>query len=150
MTLTAADRLELSELVHRYAGYVDARRFGDLAELFTTDAELVMPKPPKHLEPCVSRTGHAGVLDAMTALTGITRTHHGILGEVYAGAGDTAIGEITGVAHHWIEAGDKVTDHVWYLRYRDVYQRVGPAWRIAIRALTIDAIETRTTRQVRS
>ena len=153
MTLTAADRLELSELVHRYAGYVDARRFGDLAELFTADAELVMPKPPKHLEPCVSRTGHAGVLDAMTALTGITRTHHGILGEIYTSendAGDTATGDITGVAHHWISDGGKVTDHVWHLRYRDVYQRVGPAWRIAIRALTIDAIETRTTRQVRS
>jgi len=153
MTLTSADRLGLSGLVHRYAGYVDARRFGDLAELFTVDAELVTPKPPEHLEPCVRHNGHAGVLDAMAGLAGITRTHHGILGEIYTSendATDTATGDITGVAHHWIEADGTVTDHIWHLRYRDVYQRVGPAWRIAARALTIDAIETRTTRQVRS
>lgn len=152
MTLTAADRLKLSELVHRYAGYVDARRFDDLAELFTADAELILPKPPEHLEPCVRHNGHAGVLDAMTALTGITRTHHGILGEIYTSesdATDTATGDITGVAHHWIEADGKITDHAWYLRYRDTYHRVGPVWRIALRALTIDAIDTRTTRQVR-
>ena len=149
MTLTAADRLELSELVHRYAGYVDARRFDEVAELFTADAELVLPDPPERLEPCVRRTGRAGVLDAMAALAGITRTLHGILGEVYDGAEGTATGDVAGVAHHWIEADGKVTDHLWYLRYRDTYHRVGNAWRITQRALTIDAIETRTARQVR-
>lgn len=150
MTLTPSDQLGLSGLVHRYAGYVDARRFDEVAELFTADAGLIVPNPPEHLEPCVRHRGRAGVLDAMAGLTGISRTHHGILGEVYTGAGDTATGDITGVAHHWIKDGVKITDHVWYLRYRDTYRRVGPGWRIASRALTIDAIETRTTRQVRS
>lgn len=58
MTLSVAERLELSELVHRYAYYVDARRFDEVAELFTADAELVLPDPPHHLEPCVRHRGH--------------------------------------------------------------------------------------------
>ncbi|CAJ1509859.1 nuclear transport factor 2 family protein [[Mycobacterium] holstebronense] len=152
LVLSTASRLELSGLVHRYAGYVDARRFDEVAELFTANAELVLPDPPDHLEPCVRHHGHAGVRDAMSALTAVTRTQHGIVGEIYASAtpGDVATGEITGVAHHWIQHDGKLTDHVWYLRYRDTYHRVEQGWRIAQRALTIDAIESRPARQVRS
>ncbi|MGB3474219.1 MAG: nuclear transport factor 2 family protein [Mycobacterium sp.] len=152
LALSTASRLELSELVHRYAGYVDARRFDEVAELFTADAELVLPDPPDHLEPCVRHRGHAGVRDTMSALVGLTRTHHGIVGEVYTAStsADIATGEIAGVAHHWREHDGKLTDHVWYLHYRDAYHRVEQGWRIAQRELTIDAIESRPARQVRS
>lgn len=151
MILSVGDQLELSGLVHRYAGCVDARRFDEVAELFTAQAELILPDPPAHLEPCVRHRGHAGVRDAMSALATVTRTHHGIVGEIYtAGTGaEVATGEITGVAHHWVEHGGTLTDHVWYLRYRDTYHHAGPGWRIAQRALTIDAIESRPARQVR-
>lgn len=150
--LSVASQLELSGLVHRYAGYVDARRFDEVAELFTADAELVLPDPPDHLEPCVVHHGHAGVRQAMAALTAVTRTHHGIAGEIYTGSGngDAATGDIAGVAHHWVESGEQFTDHVWYLRYRDVYRRGAQGWRIAVRALSIDAIESRPARKVRS
>lgn len=150
MTLTVADQVDLSGLVHRYAGYVDARRIDEVAELFTADAELIVPRPPEHLEPCVRHNGRAGVLAAMAALGGVTRTHHGIVGEFYAGAGEVATGSVTGVAHHWIDAGEQITDHVWYLRYADVYRRGERGWRIAVRTLSIDAIEVRPARQVRS
>lgn len=149
--LSVADQLELSGLVHRYAGHVDARRFDDVAELFTADAELILPEPPDHLEPWVRHNGHTGVLTAMSALAAVTRTHHGIVGELYTAStgADLATGEITGVAHHWIDSGDQITDHVWYLRYRDSYRRDPRGWRIAVRKLSIDAIETRPARQVR-
>ncbi|OBI06152.1 hypothetical protein A5735_05975 [Mycolicibacter heraklionensis] len=149
--LAPATRLELSELVHRYAAYVDARRFDELAELFTADAELVVPDPPEHLEPHRRHHGHNGVRDAMSPLAGLARTQHGIVGEVYTASTspDVATGEITAVAHHWIEHDGKFTDHVWYLRYRDVYHRTGQSWQIAQRELTIDAIESRPARQVR-
>jgi len=152
MTLSVADQLELSGLVHRYAGYVDARRFDDVAELFTVNAELILPQPPDHLEPCVRHNGHAGVHTAMTALGNVTRTHHGVVGEFYTGTpvADMATGAITGVAHHWTDRGGQITDHVWYLRYADVYRRGEQGWRIAVRTLSIDAIETRPARQVRS
>lgn len=152
MSLPVADQLELSGLVHRYAGYVDARRFDEVAELFTPDAELILPQPPDHLEPCVRHNGHAGVRAAMSALAGVTRTQHGIVGEFYTGAmsGEVASGAITGVAHHWVDSGEQITDHVWYLRYSDVYRRGAQGWRIAVRTLSIDAIEVRPARQVRS
>lgn len=151
MTLTVAEQLALSGLVHRYASYVDARRFDEVTELFTADAELVLPDPPGRLEPCVHHSGRAGVREAMAALSKVTRTHHGIAGEIYTSAvpGEIATGEITGVAHHWIGHDDKLTDHIWYLRYRDTYRRVHQDWRIAVRELTIDAIESRPARQVR-
>lgn len=150
MTLAAADQLELSGLVHRYASHVDARRFDEVAELFTDDAELILPNPPDDLNPCVRHHGHAGVRTAMSALAGVTRTQHGIVGEIYSASGGAVTGAITAVAHHWVDIDGKVTDHVWYLRYSDVYRRGERGWRIAVRSLSIDAIESRPARQVRS
>lgn len=152
MTLSVADQLELSGLVHRYAAYVDAQRFDEVARLFTVDAELVLPEPPDQLEPSVYHRGHEGVRAAMSGLATVTRTHHGILGEVYSASSAAAVatGEITGVAHHWIEQRGTLTDYVWYLRYRDIYHRVEQDWRIAQRSLTIDAIESLPAGRVRS
>jgi hypothetical protein len=39
---------------------------------------------------------------------------------------------------------------VWHLRYDDEYRRTDAGWRIARRALTINAIEARPVRRVRS
>lgn len=149
MTLTVADRLELSDLVHRYAACVDARCFDEVAELFTGTAQLVVPDPPGQLGPVIRHDGRSGVRTAMAALGGVLRTQHGIVGEVYAGAGDSATGAITGVAHHWTQRDGSYTDLIWYLRYDDEYHRTDAGWRIARRALTIDAIEVRPARQVR-
>ena len=150
MTLSATDRLELSDLVHRYAAYVDSRRFDDLAGLFTATAELIVPDPPADLGPTVRWTGGAGVRDAMAGLAGIIRTQHGIVGEVYDGGPDgTAAGSVAAVAQHWTERDGRLTDLIWYLRYADRYQRTGTGWRIARRELTIDAIETRPAARVR-
>ncbi|KKB97636.1 nuclear transport factor 2 family protein [Mycolicibacter arupensis] len=152
MMLSVADQLQLSALVHRYAAHVDARRFDEVAQLFTVDAELILPEPPDQLEPGVHHRGHDGVRAAMSGLAAVTRTHHGILGEVYAASStDTvATGEITGVAHHWIERHGTLTDHVWHLHYRDVYHRTEQGWRIAQRSLIIDAIESLPAGRVRS
>lgn len=151
MTLSVADRLELSDLVHRYAAYVDARRFDEVADLFTATGQLIVPKPPERLDPCLRHDGRAGVRAAMAALDGITRTQHGIVGELYTGAGadDAASGAITGVAHHWVDRAGGCTDSAWYLRYADEYRRTDTGWRIALRRLAIDAIEDHPARQVR-
>ena len=151
MTPAVADRLDLSDLVHRYAAHVDARRFDDVVALFTPDAELILPTPPERLEPGVRHTGPDRIREALSGLAGITRTQHGIVGEVYAGAagGDVATGNITAVAHHWIDGDGRITDLIWYLRYTDEYRRTGRGWRIAVRSLTIDAIDTGSARRVR-
>ncbi|WP_029144895.1 nuclear transport factor 2 family protein [Microbacterium luticocti] len=150
MSLAAIDRLDLSDLVHRYADAVDRRRVDDVVALFTADAQFVSPDPPEHLDAVKTREGHPGVRIALAGLDGLARTHHGILGEVFRIDGDVAVGSITGVARHWMERDDRVTDVTWYLRYADEYVRTADGWRIRRRALTIDAIEHTPARVVRA
>ena len=152
MTLTAADRTALSDLVHRYAARIDDRQFDSLAELFTEDAELVLPDPPAVLEPVTTHSGRAGISAAVGTVASTVRTQHAIVGEVY----DTghhpgsARGRISCVAHHWVRHEDQIRDVTWHLRYLDEYRRdVDGTWRIGRRALTIDAIDTRAVRVVR-
>lgn len=154
MRLSTADRLEVADLVHIYASAVDDRRFDDVAELFTDNAELRLPDPPRALEPVRRHHGRAGVRAAMASLADpsvVARTEHAIVGEVYAaGDGpDYALGRITCIAHHWTVSGDNISDLVWHLRYDDEYLRTRAGWRIHGRALTINAIETRAVRRLR-
>jgi hypothetical protein len=151
MPLTVADRLDLTDLVHRYAAGVDDRRFDHVAELFTSTAELIVPDPPRILAPVTVQRGHDGVRASMAALSGVTRTQHEIVGEVYAGDPENATGRITCVAHHWTRDTDatEITDLVWHLRYDDEYVSTPAGWRIQRRALTLNAIETRPVRRLR-
>lgn len=151
MTLAVADRLALADLVHLYAAAVDDRRFGDVVELFTETAELRLPDPPRLLDPVRQHRGRDGVMTAMATLSGLARTEHAIVGEVYAPGADAdyALGRITCVAHHFSVSGDEATDLIWRLRYDDEYLRTRSGWRIHGRALTINAIETRPIRRLR-
>lgn len=151
MRLSTADRLALADLVHVYASAVDDRRFDDVAELFTENAELRLPDPPRALEPVRRHHGRDGVRAAMAALAAVTRTEHAIVGEVYAAAeeADYALGRITCIAHHWTVSEGRTSDLVWHLRYDDEYLRTRAGWRIHGRALTINAIETRPVRLLR-
>jgi 3-phenylpropionate/cinnamic acid dioxygenase small subunit len=151
MTLDAADRAALTDLVHRYAAHIDDRQFDSAAELFAEGAELTLPDPPATLEPTHQHRGRAAIRDALATVAATIRTQHATVGEVYDGdpRTGTAHGRITCVAHHWISHEDQIRDVVWHLRYDDEYRRHATDWRIARRVLTIDAIETRSARQVR-
>jgi hypothetical protein len=151
VSLIAADRLALADLVHLYAASVDDRRFRDVLELFTATAELRLPDPPNTLEPVRTNRGRDGVRAAMDALAAVDRTEHAIVGEVYADGPEPgyALGRITAVAHHWTRRAGQVTDLVWHVRYDDEYMRTKLGWRIHGRALTINAIETRPVRRLR-
>ena len=150
--LDATERAALTDLVHRYAAGVDERQFDAVAELFTQTAELVLPEPPANLDPVHRHCGHAAIRAAIEAVAATIRTEHAIVGEVFdAGQQpDSARGRIACVAHHWSRHGDQLTDAVWHLRYNDEYRRSDAGWRITHRALTINAIETRPMRRVRS
>lgn len=151
MTLSAPDRAALSDLVHRYAAGVDDQQFDSVAILFADNAELMLPEPPRQLEPVHQHRGRAAIRDAVAAVAATIRTRHAIVGEVYdAGPRPgTAHGRIACIAHHWIQHGDQVRDVTWHLRYDDEYQYVDAEWRIRRRDLTIDAIDNRQVRQVR-
>jgi ketosteroid isomerase-like protein len=150
--LGATDRAALTELVHRYAAGVDDRQFDSVTALFTDSAELMLPESPAALDPVRRHCGHAAIRTAIAAVAATIRTEHAIVGEVFdVGAQpDSARGRIACVAHHWDRHGDQLTDVVWHLRYDDEYLRTDAGWRIAHRTLTINAIETRPVRRVRS
>jgi 3-phenylpropionate/cinnamic acid dioxygenase small subunit len=150
--LSATERTALTDLVHRYAAAVDDREFATVTDLFTERAELVLPEPPAALDPVHRHSGHAAIRAAVEAVAATIRTEHAIVGEVFdAGRQpDSARGRIACVAHHWSRHGDQLTDVVWHLRYDDEYRRSDAGWRITHRALTINAIETRPARRVRS
>jgi SnoaL-like domain len=148
--LSADDRAALTDLVHRYAASVDDHQFDSAADLFTVDAELVLPDPPSALDPIHRHHGRAAIGEAVGAVSATLRTQHAIVGEVYdAGtAPGTARGRIACIAHHWVRHKEQIRDVTWHLRYADDYQHAG-GWRIRRRVLTIDAIDTRSVRQVR-
>jgi 3-phenylpropionate/cinnamic acid dioxygenase small subunit len=150
MTLSADDRMALSDLVHRYAANVDDRRFDSVAQLFTATAELTVPEPPAALEPIHSHRGQEAIAAAVAAVAAVTRTEHAIVGEVYQEAArpGMASGRVACIAHHWSQRGDEVLDVVWHLRYDDDYRLTDAGWRISRRALTINAIETRPARKL--
>ncbi len=151
MSLSLADRLAVSELVHRYAAAVDDRDVESVIGLFAADGELVLPEPPDVLDPVRFHRGPAALREALGAAAGAGRTHHAINSEVYSpGANpDVAQGRIAATAHHWSRRSDGIADLVWYVRYDDDYARVGSGWVLTRRALTIDAIETRAARRLR-
>jgi len=152
MKLGTAERAALADLVHRYAAGVDDRQFDAVTGLFTEDAELMLPEPPVTLDPAHRHRGHAAIRGAVAAVGATIRTQHIIASEVYDAGPlpDGAHGRIAGVAHHWIRHEGQIRDVVWHLRYDDDYRRTDAGWRFARRALTINAIETGPTRQVRS
>ena len=152
MTLSADDRAALSDLVHRYAASVDERQFDLAVDLFTPDAELMLPDPPATLEPTRQRHGHVAISAAIAAVASTIRTQHAIVGEVYDSDSRSGVahGRIACVAHHWVRHEEQTRDVTWHLRYEDEYRRTADTeWRIHRRALTIDAIDTRPIRQVR-
>ena len=114
MTLSPSERAALSDLVHRYAAYVDDREFDSVAELFTDDAELSVPEPPADLQPIHSHRGQQAITTAVAAVAAVARTEHAIIGEVYDAAArpGTARGRIACVAHHWNERDDELVDVV--------------------------------------
>ena len=152
--MTPSERSALADLVHRYAAAVDDRRFSDAVHLFTADAELVVPDPPRTLDPVTHHRGLTAIRAAVGAVAAVDRTEHAIVGEVYTASGrDRARGRVACVAHHWSrgdrDGSEQVSDVVWHLRYDDEYLRADQNWLFARRTLTITAIETRRVRLLR-
>lgn len=153
MNLTISDRLDLAELVARYAAHVDNREFEEVSALFTEDAELVVPAPPDHLGPTNRHVGRAAIHSVLKGVSAFPLTRHTLVGELFQrGEGpDDATGRVTGVAHHLGErTPGEATDLVWHIRYKDLYRRSAGLWNIAERSVTIDWIEVRPVRRWRT
>ncbi|WP_235736431.1 nuclear transport factor 2 family protein [Nocardioides alcanivorans] len=151
----AADRAAIRELVDRYAGAVDDRRFDAVADLFTEDAVLIAPDPPTALGPTVLHEGRDAVRELMAGLAFFTATFHAVHGVVIDPVEDPApegpdefTGRVTCTAHHLSAGEDKHRDLTWQLVYRDRYRRTDDGWRFARRELRIVSIRTSNPRSV--
>lgn len=150
--LTLQDRLDLQDLVQRYAHRVDGREFAGVAELFTPAAVLVAPDPPDRLGPTRELHGPAAIAAELSQLTGFETTSHALLGHVLEPGEDpdTARGHVRCEAHHVSThpRDGSVRDLVWLLRYADTYRRTDAGWRFARREITVDVVDLRTVKRV--
>ena len=138
------DRPDLADLVQRDAALVDHRDVDGVVALFTTDAVLVSPEPPRSLLPVREGVGETGISEALAALDGLVRTVHEVHGHVLESLGpDEATGRTTGAAHHLMETAEGLRDVVWHVVYRDKFQRTESGWRFARREITINALDSR-------
>jgi len=135
-----------------YAAAVDGLDGGAFASLFTGDGELWVPDVTVGHEPTVCRSGTAALSRIPSGLARYHATHHRVGLATYVLDGDTATGEVAGVAHHLtasdpsrgaLAGGGPGTDTIWYLDYRDRYRRGDDGWRITRRELHLRWIETR-------
>jgi hypothetical protein len=144
VTLPAAERLDLTDLVHRYAARVDDRDPAGVAALFTHDGVLASPRPPRDLDPVDEATGAVEIAAALQQLSGTAVTQHAVVGLVLdaedAEDAGGASGRVACIAHHVLPDG---TDLVWHLTYRDRYRRTAAGWRFVRRALHVDVVERR-------
>jgi ketosteroid isomerase-like protein len=163
--MTDADRLRALSLA--YAAAVDALDGEAFAALFTGDGELWVPDPSRGPEPTVCRSGADRLRRIPSGLARYHVTHHRVGPAEYVVTGDSATGEVTGVAHHLTasvadpadpshpadpahptgapsaSAAGPGVDTVWFLRYEDRYRRGDDGWRIARRSLHLRWIEER-------
>jgi hypothetical protein len=132
--LTVADRIELTDLVARYAVAVDSRDFASLRDIFVPECTLDTGR--------AVRDGIDAVLEAMQGLLRYEATSH-VIGQqvvnqrVVGESDDGVDGLVYCTAHHLTDHGDHRTDKVMHIRYHDRYTRTDAGWRIAARRLEL-------------
>ncbi|MGD0882289.1 MAG: nuclear transport factor 2 family protein [Acidimicrobiales bacterium] len=144
---------DLRALSVAYAGAVDTLDGPAFAALFTVDGELWVPDGSRGDAPTICRAGTDALEAIPSGLRRYVATYHRVGPATYAVDGDSATGEVTGVAHHLgrpaggpAGTGDEDRgglDTIWYLRYADDYRRLDTGWRIARRVLHLRRIEER-------
>ena len=141
------DRFALRDLAERYAAGVDRRDTDLFLSAFHPDGCLLVFNPSESPEPTGARRGVGELADVITRIARHDRTFHLIGNSSYDVAGDEATGEVYCVAHHVDRpedgsGGDRPSDHVMYIRYRDEYRRDDGTWRIRERRVLVDWTET--------
>ncbi|MFI6430427.1 nuclear transport factor 2 family protein [Rhodococcus oryzae] len=139
-----ADRLDLADLVGRYAAAVDGRDTAALAGLFTTDAEFVQPAALVRRGQSPTVAGPEQITATVLGAVGhLHSTHHAVGQQVLTVEGDAADGLVYCQAHHIYRVEDGFRDNSLAIRYRDSYRRVDGRWLVARRELTVDFAEDR-------
>jgi uncharacterized protein (TIGR02246 family) len=136
-TEDAVDRLELRELVERYALGADTRDRELFGGVFTEDGVLATSTGRRY----EGREDVVATLDHLDAH--YPRSMHFVGNHQVTLHDDTAAGLVYCLAHHVYASGGEDRDTLMVIRYRDEYRRTDDGWRIALRTLQIDWQEDR-------
>jgi len=137
-SLSPADRLDLADLVHRYAAGVDDRDLEAVVALFAPDATMTAPVDPGRSADVVTHDGRDAIAVALGTVRRLPVTVHAVTGTVFdAVSADEAAGRVACVAHHVVERGAGALDDAWHVVYRDRYRRTSEGWRFAARTLEV-------------
>ncbi len=133
----AVDRLELRELVERYALGADTRDREMFGAVFTDDGVLATSAGGTY-------DGRAAIVSTLDYLDAhYPRSMHFVGNHQVELAGETAKGLAYCLAHHVYSRDGEDRDTLMVIRYQDEYRRTADEWRIARRALQIDWQEDR-------
>jgi hypothetical protein len=133
-----ADRLELRDLVQKYAHAVDRRDAELLDALFVDDAELLVFDDPTAEEPSRTLRGREELARITRSVAHYVATTHLIGNHLVELGGDTATGETYCLASHLYDHEGERRRDVWSIRYEDRYVRHDGRWCFAQRRLIVD------------
>lgn len=133
----AVDRLELRELVERYALGADSRDRLVFGGAFTEDGVLATSTGRTY----DGRDAVVSTLDHLDAH--YPRSMHFVGNHQVQLDGDAATGLVYCLAHHVYARDGEDRDTLMVIRYRDEYRRTVDGWRISRRSLQIDWQEDR-------
>lgn len=137
--MSDADRLDIRDLVERYAQCADRADGPGVAALFVPDGALIIYLTPGAAEPTSTRRGREEISTALAALDRYRLTMHLIASHTATIIGDGASGETRCVAHHIADGRDQVMS----IRYADVFVHHEGHWRFAQREVRVLHVEDR-------
>jgi 3-phenylpropionate/cinnamic acid dioxygenase small subunit len=145
------DKQDIEELLHREAHLLDERRFREWLDLFTDDAEYLIPLR-EHVQGDVGPAGHPIVKDSKDMLlarvmkdeTGfshveipVSMTCH-LISNIVVDEGQD--GEVQVRSAFMVRQARKLRDEAWWVGRRvDRLRRVDGEWRIAHRCVHLDS-----------
>jgi hypothetical protein len=140
----AADRLAIRELFDAYAHCADTRDAEGQKALFTTDTRFAVCMDGPGTDPSYVLEGRDALSPVFDDLNRYEVTMHFNGQSTVTMDGDRATGDSYTIAHHvFAEDGTRQMMVAW-LRYLDVFARIGDVWYIAERQIILQWSETRT------
>jgi hypothetical protein len=136
--LTAADLVELRQLVDAYADAVDRLDDIEFPALFTGRAVLLVQTDDGPIE---NQWSGAGVTGSFDLLRPYNRTFHHVGGAVFERTDERASGRVACLAHHYQKTANGPVDLVMMIKYHDKYSKHDGSWRIEERRVAVQWTE---------
>ncbi len=125
------DRIEICDLLSRYASVVDGKAYDALVEIFTPDATAYYRyRPERENRRLVGRGEIIAFL--ADALVDAGATQHLLANHRISIVGDTATSQCVGRVMHF-SAADPTVTYESFCRYDDTLRRTDAGWRISSR-----------------